>query len=81
MLNACRGRGADNWGREIALQLCQEMGSMKLSDVALFFEVGSDRVVSRSVSRFGVLSRIQGSGRSMTMFARRWPSRVPLETR
>ena len=55
MLKARRGRGADNRGRGIAMKLCQEMGSMKLSDMAELFEVGSDSAVSRSVSRFDEL--------------------------
>jgi chromosomal replication initiation ATPase DnaA len=52
---ARRGRGADNRGRGIAMKLCQEMGSMKLSDMAALFAVGSDSAVSRSVSRFDEL--------------------------
>jgi chromosomal replication initiation ATPase DnaA len=41
LLNARRGRGADNVGRMIAMKLCQELGSMKLSAIAELFCIGS----------------------------------------
>ena len=40
LLNARRGRGADNVGRMIAMKLCQELGCMKLSAMAELFGVG-----------------------------------------
>ena len=50
LLLAQLGLGADNRGRGIAMKLCQEMGSMKLSDMGELFGVGSGSAVSRSVS-------------------------------
>lgn len=52
LLNARRGRGADNVGRMIAMKLCQELGSMKLSAIAELFGVGSDSAISRAIGRF-----------------------------
>ena len=58
LLQVKRGRAADNRGRGMAMKLCQEMGSMRLSDMAALFGVGSDSAVSRSVSRMTeILSR------------------------
>ena len=52
LLKAQRGKGADNTGRLIAMKLCQEQGSMKLSEMAQLFGVGSDSAISRAISRF-----------------------------
>ena len=52
LLNAGRGRGADNVGRMTAMKLCQELSSMKLSAMAELFGVGSDSAISRAISRF-----------------------------
>ena len=52
LLNARRGRGADNVGRMIAMKLCQELGCMKLSAMAELFGVGSDSAISRAIGRF-----------------------------
>ena len=46
------------------MKLCTEHGSMKLSEMANLFNVSSDSVVSRSVSRFDVL--IDSDGRMST---------------
>lgn len=42
---ARRGRGVDNTGRVIAMKLCQENRSMKLTEMAKLFNVGSDSTV------------------------------------
>ena len=52
LLKARRGKGADNTGRLIAMKLCREQGSMKLSQMAQLFGVGSDSAISRAISRF-----------------------------
>ncbi|OED42858.1 hypothetical protein AB833_05145 [Chromatiales bacterium (ex Bugula neritina AB1)] len=52
LLNARRGRGADNVGRGIAMKLCQNLGSMKLSAMAELFGVGSDSAISLATGRF-----------------------------
>ena len=36
----------------IAMKLCQELGSMKLSAMAELFGVGSDSAISRAIGRF-----------------------------
>ncbi len=62
LLKAKRGGGADNTGRAIAMKLCQECGSMKLTDMAKLFNVGSDSTVSRAISRF---SELQSKDRAL----------------
>lgn len=52
LLIARSGRGADNEGRVMAMKLCQELGSMKLSAMAELFGVGSDSAISRAIGRF-----------------------------
>jgi len=47
--------GVDNRARGMAMKLCLEQGSMKLSEMAKLFNVSSDSAVSRSVSRFDAL--------------------------
>lgn len=52
LLNARHGRDADNVGRMIAMKLCQELGSMKLSAMGELFHVESDSANSRAIGRF-----------------------------
>jgi chromosomal replication initiation ATPase DnaA len=52
LLTARRGRGADNVGRMIAMKLCQQLGSMKLSAIAELFGVTSDNAISPAIDRF-----------------------------
>ena len=51
LLIAKRGSGVDNTGRVMAMKLCQEYGSMKLSEIEKLFGIGSDSGVTKAVTR------------------------------
>lgn len=46
-----RGQSVDNTARALAMKLCQEQGSMKLSKIARLFGLGSDIAVTKTISR------------------------------
>jgi len=50
-LKVKRGKGVDNTARALAIKLCQEQGSMKLSEIAKLFGLGSDSGVTKTISR------------------------------
>ena len=41
----------DNTGRTMAMNLCQEYGSMKLAEIGKLFGMGSDSGVRKAVTR------------------------------
>ena len=51
LLKVKRGKGVDNTARALAMKLCQEQGSMKLSEIAGLFGLGSDSGVTKTISR------------------------------
>ena len=57
---AKRGQGNRNIPRWIAMKLCQEVGSAKLTEIAELFEVGHYTTVSQTIGR---LNRLMGESR------------------
>ena len=51
LLKVKRGQSVDNTARALAMKLCQEQGSMKLSKIARLFGLGSDSGVTKTISR------------------------------
>ena len=44
-------RGVHNTARSMAMKLCQEYGSMKLTETRNIFELGSDSGITESITR------------------------------
>ena len=55
IVTARRGQGQKNIPRWIAMKLCQDMGSAKLTEMAEVFNVGHYSTVSQSIKRLKVL--------------------------
>ena len=51
LLKVKRGKGVDNTARALAMKLYQEQDSMKLSEIARLFGLGSDIAVTKTISR------------------------------
>lgn len=51
LLVAKRGSGVDNSARALAMKLCQEYGSMRLTEIGELFGVGSESGVTKTISR------------------------------
>ena len=58
LLKVKRGKGVDNTARALTIKLCQEQGSMKLSEIAKLFGLGSDSGVTKTISRLN--RRLEG---------------------
>jgi len=52
---AKRGKGNRNIPRWIAMKLCQEVGSAKLTEIAVFFNIGHYATVSQTIGRLNRL--------------------------
>lgn len=57
ILRTRRGKGARNLPRWIAMKLCQEVGSARLTDIATKFNVGHYSTVSQTIGRLNKLMR------------------------
>ncbi len=55
ILRTRRGKGAKNLPRWIAMKLCQEVGSARLTDIAFRFNVGHYSTVSQTIGRLNRL--------------------------
>ena len=53
---AKRGKGNRNIPRWVAMKLCQEVGSAKLTEIAKVFEVGHYSTVSQTIGRLNRLN-------------------------
>lgn len=55
--HTARGKGKRNIPRWVAMKLCQEIGSAKLTEIANYFQVGHYSTVSQTIGRLNGLMR------------------------